>query len=97
MSLTSLFPLDMLAKETWKCEIPMTHSTCSATESPRTEYWIVNEDGQNIRITDGVGEDGCSYRREGDDTVIRLRHTETDETEITGEFQYHAKPFSLTS
>ncbi|AQT06231.1 hypothetical protein [Acetobacter persici] len=61
----------------------------------KSEYWIVNEDGQNVRIAAGRGSDGCHYRRDGENTVFRLvRHD--GETFVDGEFSYHAQPFIQT-
>ncbi|GBQ84755.1 hypothetical protein AA14337_2905 [Acetobacter malorum DSM 14337] len=61
-------------------------------EQDKAQYWIVNEDGQNVRISEGKGSDGCFYRREGHDTVLRLVQHD-GETLVDGEFAYHAQAF----
>jgi len=59
-----------------------------------SEFWIVNENGDNVRIVEQRGDDGCDYRRMSHDKVARLFH-DGDEIMISAEFDYHARPFTL--
>ncbi len=54
-------------------------------------FWIVNEDGENVRICNSTGSDGYEYKiREKELTVWRIIN---EEGLIGGEFELHYEPF----
>lgn len=61
---------------------------------PSKVVWIVNENGDDIRITDGWGDDGCQYSISGNgERVARIGHDGEDFYEA-GAFDAHDRPYS---
>ena len=57
----------------------------------RDNYWIVDEDGENINIVNNKDANGTSYLLIDDDLVYRI---DSDEF-VEGEFTAHKEPFIL--
>lgn len=56
--------------------------------------WIVNEAGDDIKIVDGTGTDGCKYVFPvSGDGVWRIVPDEHGDR-VAGEFDFHEQPFS---
>ena len=57
-------------------------------------FWIVNENGDNVRISNSVGDDGCNYEiNEKEGSAIQIGKEGNEERFISGEFDLHYKPF----
>lgn len=58
--------------------------------------WIVNEDGINIEITNGVGTDGCFYELSSNSTSVeRISDPDDPNRWVTGEFDLHITPYFM--
>ncbi|RWR30519.1 hypothetical protein D2T29_12675 [Sinirhodobacter populi] len=65
-------------------------------QNPKPQkFWIVNEDGLNIEINNGVSTDGCTYEIINSTTVYRVNADPNGEVCVTGEFDLHLKPFDV--
>ena len=55
--------------------------------------FIVNENGDNVKVVNGNGDDGCHYELCEQGNVQRIQISGDNAGEVLGEFDPHDKPY----